>query len=50
MWGAILYDLHDKIYMSMNHDEDIHTFKIWEAKCEAKPQSTFVSYAWTNYF
>jgi len=25
MWGAILYDLHDKIYM--NHDEDIHTFK-----------------------
>jgi hypothetical protein len=27
MWGAIFYELHDKIYMSMNHDDNIDTFK-----------------------
>jgi hypothetical protein len=27
MWGAIFHGLHDVMYMSMNHDENINAFK-----------------------
>jgi hypothetical protein len=51
MWGAILQDLHDVMYMFINHGQTIDDFKERGRVAMRKNLHKYkINDAWTNYF
>jgi hypothetical protein len=51
MWGAIFQDLHDVMYMSINHGETIDDFKErGRVVMRINLHKHKISDAWTNYY
>jgi hypothetical protein len=55
VWGGILQDLHDVMYMSINHGETIDDFKecgrvvVREILHKHRPDDAWTNYLWTYY-